>query len=191
MKRKTFIKQVGYGTGAAVLLPSVGLVHSCTYKPQIRTTLSETDIPLLDEIGETIIPSTADAPGAKATKIGEYMLLMYEDCMEEEDQQILVEGINTLNSKAASDFSESFITMSPTNKKVLLESIQEEAIAYSLEHEGEAEVPPHYFHMLKGLTLNGYFTSEIGMTQARAYLPIPGQFVDCMPYSRSDKIWAL
>ncbi len=191
MKRKTFIKQVGYGTGAAVLLPSIGLVQSCSYDPQIRRTLSEADIPLLDEIGETIIPATADAPGAKATKIGEYMLLMYKDCMEEEDQGILVSGINTLDSKAAMDYSESFVTINPTNRKVLLETVQEEAIAYHLEHEGEEKVPPHYFDILKGLTLNGYFTSEIGMTEARAYLPLPGQYVECMPYSKSDKVWAL
>lgn len=191
MQRKTFIKQVSYGTGAVLFLPSVGLVQSCSYEPQLRSTLSEADIPLLDEIGETILPTSADTPGAKAAKIGEYMLLMYQDCMEEEEQQTLVAGINTLDAKAAVDFSESFIKMSPTYRKTLLETIQEEATAYNLKHTGEEEVLPHYFDILKSLTLNGYFTSEIGMTEARAYLPLPGQYIACMPYSKSDKIWAL
>ncbi|MEO0571663.1 MAG: gluconate 2-dehydrogenase subunit 3 family protein [Bacteroidota bacterium] len=191
MRRKTFIRRVGYGTGAAILLPSIGLVQGCTYQHKIRKTLSEADIPFLDEIGETLIPTTADSPGAKATKIGEYMLLMYQDCMEQEDRQILVTGLNTLDSKTALDFSKSFLDADPADKILLLKSIQEEAIAYNLSHEEKDEVPPHYFDILKGLTLNGYFTSEIGMTQARAYLPIPGQYVECMPYSISDKIWAL
>lgn len=191
MKRKTFIKQVGYGAGAAVLIPSIGLVQGCAYEPQIRKHLSEMDVPFLDEIGETIIPTTADSPGAKATKIGEYILLMYQDCMEEEDQQILLAGLNTLDAKAALDFSKSFMDMDNKDRIALLQLSQEEAIAYDLKHEGEDEVPPHYFNILKGLTLGGYFSSKIGMTEARAYLPIPGKFVECMPYTPSDKVWAL
>ena len=191
MRRKTFLKQVGYGTGAAVLIPSIGLVQSCAYESQTRKALTEADVPFLDEIGETIIPTTADSPGAKATNIGEYMLLMYQDCMEKEDQRILVAGINAIDSKAAMDFSNSFMAVDQIKREALLASIQEEAVAYNLEHEAEEEVPPHYFDLLKGLTLNGYFTSQIGMTQARAYLPVPGQYVACMPYSESDKVWAL
>lgn len=174
-----------------MLLPAMGVLHGCEYKPQNRSSLTQADIPFLDEIGETIIPTTPDLPGAKATHIGEYILLMYQDCMSEEDQQILVEGINSMEALAARTFSGSFVEAESGQKKRLLMEIQAEAVAYNLEHEGEEEVLPHYFDILKGLTLSGYFTSEIGMTEARAYLPVPGQFVACMPYSKTDKVWAL
>jgi hypothetical protein len=35
---------------------------------------------------------------------------------------------------------------------------------------------PHYFRLMKELTLLGYFTSEIGSTQALRYLEVPGSF---------------
>ena len=72
----------------------------------------------------------------------------------------------------------------------LLEELQTEAEAYNLSMEGVDEMPTHYFDMLKGLTVSGYFSSEIGMTQAREYLPLPGKFEACIPYNQGDKPWA-
>jgi len=45
--------------------------------------------------------------------------------------------------------------------------------------------------MLKALTLLGYFTSEIGCTQAMRYLPVPGKYDGDYPYRQGDKAWAL
>ena len=50
---------------------------------------------------------------------------------------------------------------------------------------------PNYFYtMLKQLTLLGYFTSEIGCTQARRYIEAPGRYDGCVPYQKGDKAWA-
>ena len=51
-------------------------------------------------------------------------------------------------------------------------------------------VPTHYFRMIKELTLLGYFTSEIGYTQAMRYSETHGQFDPCAPYTPGDKSWA-
>jgi hypothetical protein len=48
-----------------------------------------------------------------------------------------------------------------------------------------------FFLMMKGLTVTGYFTSEIGATQALEYLPIPGKFEACIPLKPGQKAWAL
>jgi hypothetical protein len=48
----------------------------------------------------------------------------------------------------------------------------------------------HYFRMMKELTLLGYFTSEIGSTQARRYVPVPGRYEGCIPYKKGDKAFA-
>ena len=49
---------------------------------------------------------------------------------------------------------------------------------------------PHYFRMMKELTLLGYFTSEIGCTQAQRYAETPGKYDPCVPYKPGDKAWA-
>jgi hypothetical protein len=44
--------------------------------------------------------------------------------------------------------------------------------------------------MLKELTLLGYFTSEIGCTQAQRYVETPGRFEPCVTYTAGDRAWA-
>jgi hypothetical protein len=191
MKRKTFIKRLGYGSGATLLLPSAALLGSCSHTPIQRTALTQADVPFLDGISETILPSTPSVPGAKEAGVGTYISLMYNDCMAEKDRSILVEGLNLLHQRCAHAFKKSFVDADAEQRLSLLEAVQAEATAYKLRQEGETEVDAHYFDILKGLVLSGYFTSEIGMTQAREYVPVPGKFVACMPYSPKDKVWAL
>jgi hypothetical protein len=50
--------------------------------------------------------------------------------------------------------------------------------------------PVHYFRMMKELALLGYFTSEIGYTQAMRYVESPGRFDPCVPYTPGEKAWA-
>ncbi len=190
MLRKTFINRLALGSGSALLLPAASLLQGCEYKPTLRTALTDADIPLLDELGNTIIPDTMSSPGAKAADIGEYMLVMYSDCMPWEEQNIFLNGINELDSRAAQTFSGSFVEADSTQKLELLEVVQTEATAYQLKMEKEEKTLPHYFDLLKGLTISGYFSSEIGMTQARNYLPLPGKFEAYIPYDQDNKPWA-
>jgi hypothetical protein len=53
-----------------------------------------------------------------------------------------------------------------------------------------ADTPPHYFRMMKELALLGYFTSEIGCTQALRYQETPGRYDPCVPYTPGEKAWA-
>ncbi|HEX6925541.1 MAG TPA: gluconate 2-dehydrogenase subunit 3 family protein [Longimicrobiaceae bacterium] len=53
-----------------------------------------------------------------------------------------------------------------------------------------ADAPPHFFRMMKELALLGYFTSEIGYTQAMRYVEAPGRFDPCLPYTEGEKAWA-
>ncbi|NJM26773.1 MAG: gluconate 2-dehydrogenase subunit 3 family protein [Bacteroidia bacterium] len=47
----------------------------------------------------------------------------------------------------------------------------------------------HYFSLIKDLTLWGYFSSEVGCTQALRFNPIPGRFEGCIPYN-NEPAWA-
>ena len=53
-----------------------------------------------------------------------------------------------------------------------------------------ADTPNHYFRMMKELAVVGYFTSEIGCTQALRYVESPGRFDPCVPYTPGEKAWA-
>jgi hypothetical protein len=53
-----------------------------------------------------------------------------------------------------------------------------------------ADPPEHYFRMMKELAMLGYFTSEIGCTQALRYVEMPGRFDPCVDYKPGDRAWA-
>lgn len=53
-----------------------------------------------------------------------------------------------------------------------------------------ADTPTHYFRMMKELAMLGYFTSEIGYTQAQRYAESPGRFDPCIPYRPGEPAWA-
>ncbi|MGN6492585.1 MAG: gluconate 2-dehydrogenase subunit 3 family protein [Agriterribacter sp.] len=148
---------------------------------------SADDITYLDEIAETIIPTT-NTPGAKAAKVGAFMTVMVNDCYDENDQKVFKEGMKLLNDASQKKFSKSFVEADANQRKELLTEIDKEAKDYTKNKKDND--PKHYFRMMKELTLLGYFTSEIGATQALRYAPVPGKYEGCVPYKKGDRAWA-
>lgn len=146
------------------------------------------DIAYLDEIAETIIPAT-DTPGAKAAKVGAFMTVMVKDCYDENDQQIFREGMDKIDKAADKKFDKGFMELSAQQKHQLLVEIDNEQKKASQDKNRDDK--NHYFRLMKELTLLGYFTSEIGATQALRYLETPGKYEGCVPYKKGEKAWAL
>ena len=149
--------------------------------------LTKDQIAFLDEVAETIIPTT-NTPGAKAAKVGEFMQTMVKDCYVSADQQIFLEGISKIEDASKKKYSKGFMDTDPGQKTELLNGINKELKAYN-ESKKDKD-PNHYFGLMKQLTLLGYFTSEIGATQALRYVAVPGKYEGCIPYNKGDKAWA-
>ena len=58
-----------------------------------------------------------------------------------------------------------------------------------MESKGD-DAPTHFFRMMKELAVVGYFTSEIGYTQAMRYTEAPGRWDPCLPYEEGEVFWA-
>jgi hypothetical protein len=84
------------------------------------------------------------------------------------------------------------MTALPAQRLDLLEQLDREQHAYMmrLEQRRAVDPPAHYFRMMKELALIGYFTSEIGYTQAMRYVEVSGRFDPCVPYTPGEKSWA-
>lgn len=149
--------------------------------------MSPETIAFLDEVAETIIPTT-NTPGAKAAKVGAFMQTMVTDCYEEKDQKVFLDGIAAIDKACEKAHGHGFMKASPEHRKEVLTAIDKEVKAYNeTKKEGD---PNHYFGLMKQLTLLGYFTSEIGATQALRYVAVPGKYQGCIPYTKGEKAWA-
>jgi hypothetical protein len=142
---------------------------------------SVADVALLDEIAETILPATK-SPGAKAAKTGAFMALMVNDAYTDR---------NRVN----------FMRATPAQRLALLETLDREQKAVmdarlpapsnrAPAPESQNDEPPHYFRMMKELALLGFFTSEVGCTQALRYIEAPGKYDPCAPHAPGDRSWA-
>jgi len=187
MNRREAIKQVTTLLGGVALAGGSGLVtaveraHARAAAPRAQVgTFTAQDIALLDEVAETILPATT-TPGAKAAHVGAFMALMVTDTYDAREQTIFRDGMRKLNEA-------SFLTATPAQRLALLERLDREQKTYMDARERGA--PAHYFRLMKELTLLGYFTSEIGCTQAQRYRETPGAFEPCVPYTPGETSWA-
>ncbi|WP_020527001.1 gluconate 2-dehydrogenase subunit 3 family protein [Flexithrix dorotheae] len=190
MNRRDALSRVSMILGGSIIGAEIFLYGCKEGTPQLSNIeFTANNISFLDEVGDTILPNTASSPGAKAAKIGEFMKVIVTDCYEEKDQKIFLEGISKLNDFAKENGGDDFLSFTPEKKKEVLEKLDKEAGEYSKNKKPED--PNHYFRMIKELTLWGYFSSEIGATQALRYVETPGRYDPCMPYKKGDKAWAI
>lgn len=142
---------------------------------------------LLDEAAETILPRTA-TPGAKDAQCGAFIALMVTDTYEPAHQRIFRRGLVELEAAARAAHGVRFVEATAAQRLALLERFDREA--YQFMRNRPDDEPPHWFRMLKELTMLGFFTSEVGMTQALQYRESPGRFDPCVPYRPGDRDWA-
>jgi hypothetical protein len=186
MHRREAVQYISLLLGGT-LVGANAFLTGCTTNNKDKEAFDEDDIAYLNEIGETILPTTA-TPGAKAANVGLFMTVMVADCYEEKDQKVFHEGMDKLNDASRKKFDNGFMKLNPAQRNELLVALDAEQKEFmKTKKEGE---PGHYFRMMKELTLLGYFTSEIGTKQARRYNPVPGRYDACIPYKKGDKAFA-
>lgn len=187
--RREAIRRVSALLGGAALVGQAAWLSGCaTGQRTSGAPFSDADVALLDEIAETILPETT-TPGAKAAGVGPFIALMVRDTYDPREQRSFVDGLETLERESRAQNGAGFMASSPAQRVALLERLDREALTYMREQPGAGD-RPHYFRMLKELTLLGYFTSEIGYTQAMRYAETPGRFDPCVTYTAGDKAWA-
>jgi len=184
MNRREAIRATTAVLGS-VLLTSNGFLVACTREQPAAAkstgVLSAADQALIEEIADTLLPTTAASPGAKAAGAGAAINLLVTDCWEPEKAQRVVDGLKQFRETSKTNGGGEFATLGVAKREALLREIDAEA-----QGKGDA----HYFNLVRDLSLQAYFSSEIGMTKARRWIMIPGKFVGCMPLKPGQPAWA-
>ena len=160
MNRRDAIK-----TGAA-LFASTGILLACRTGRTSSRALSDEDQVLAEEIADTLLPTTAGSPGAKAAGTGAAMNLILTDCYKAEDQRAFREGLERFRPA-------NFLELSRVNREAFVRSVGKQA----------------WFAPVRDLALGAYFSSDIGMTKALRYVRVPGKYVGCMPLEPGQPAW--
>jgi hypothetical protein len=216
ISRREAIRRVSALLGGMALVGGSRLLAAAEKdRPAVAGSVGEfgvEDIAFLDEIAETILPATK-TPGAKAAETGAFMALMVTDCYGPAQQKVFHDGMRKLEDACKKANTVSFLAATPPQRLALLKVLDQEqkrvmdsreaadrkrkglaplpGVAIAVEDDSKQAIdrPPHYFRMMKELTLLGYFTSEIGCKQAMRYVEAPGRFDPCVPYKAGDPAW--
>lgn len=175
INRRESLKLINY-----TILGGVAGVHmfaSCKTDTYIAQFFEQTDLELLADISETILPKTNDSPGAKELKVQNYIDTYSLHCLAKEDQQVLLSGIENFKLDLKSSLDKTFQALSVEQKEEILIEQLEQKIPFTTS--------------LKSLVLLSYFTSESGSNQALSYIQTPGRFDGDIPYEEGQKSWAL
>ena len=185
-RREAILRVSAMIGGVALVGQTAMLAGTRRGEAQTRDALfTDADVALLDEIADTILPET-DTPGAKAAAVGPFMALMVTDVYYQQDQEIFLAGLEDVDERCRAAHGTDFVQADTGQRLALLQELDHE----QYEHMDEGREPAHYFRMMKELALLGYFTSEIGYTQAMRYEETPGRFDPCADYKAGEKAWA-
>ena len=167
------------------LVTSSTLLSACSSKGG-EVKLSETvalsleDQQLLEEIADTLLPTTPSSPGAKAAGVGPAINLLLTDCYDTASQKRARQGLVALRAICKEQRGGTFTRLSPIEREKLLTMIDAEAT-----RAGDS----HWFHLMRELSLRAYFSSEIGMTKALRYVLVPGRWTGCVPLEPGQPAW--
>jgi len=172
MKRRAAIR------GLMIIAGGIALLPSCSGDPaKASIELTNLDITsgqeaLLADIAETLIPKTADAPGAKDLNLHLFAMKMVDDCHSHEDQEQFMSGLKNFESAAREKAGAPFNKLDDTKKL--------ETLSAMLKDEKSPDLQS-FLKITKRRVIQGFTNSEFVMTGRKQYEMVPGRYNGFFP----------
>jgi len=200
MKRRQLLKNLGLGVGAITLTPAVSsLLHSCSDGTSWNPVFfSKSQIELLSNLTEQIIPSDDKIPGAKELNLIKFIDLYILNMMNDKEKRLLKISLDSFiedclkenNYSKMEDITESSLESSLKYFYKDQSSMQRrwntEYNKFSREFDKDKIIPPtkalsyRFLNTIRSLTITSFKWSETIGEKVLAYNPIPGRQVGCV-----------
>jgi len=192
LQRRELLRLLAIGSALPTipspLLAACREIHTSVSENPALKVLSPREDATVTAMAELIIPRT-DTPGAKDTQVNLFIDRILAEWFSDEERTRFVEGLAEIDIRTQSLFQRNFVDANTAQQKEILRALGEElaeaaaALANNpRSYRGATPEPENNFYMqFRGLTLNGYFTSEAGFTQQLHEEIIPGRFDGCAP----------
>ena len=174
INRRTALKQIAVGGAVVATMKPGGTLAGTDRHVHIAAPASVTAVPWTPSffnthqnetvaiLAELIIPAT-DTPGAKAAKVNEFIDLMLSH-EETAAQREFLRGLEWIDGKSRELYGVTFKDSSSEQQHALLVRLSSATKAV-LEDQAGVE----FFNTIKGYTISGYYTSEIGLIKELGY----------------------
>jgi hypothetical protein len=141
------------------------------WKPRVLTA-QQND--LVAALADLIIPET-DTPGARAARVNRFIDMVLSEAPPA-DRKRFLSGLSWVDQRSKTLFKTDFLSASAADQARLLTRLSAEGNPDKEEASGR-----DFFQSIKSLTINGYYTTQIGLRQelgdnGQLFLP---QFEGC------------
>lgn len=181
--RRTALAGVVAIFGANLFAP---LARAVAYKPDPvintgapMTVFTPAQRALVTALSERVLPTT-DTPGAIAAGVPDYIEHMLGDWAVDDDRATIIDGLAAIDARSMADYGKPAVKATAAQQDALLTL----AMNKSLPGAGP------FFEAFRQLVITGYYTSEIGITQEREYLPVPGEYDGAYPVAKVKRIFS-
>jgi len=134
---------------------------------------------LMTALSERVIPTT-DTPGAIAAGVPAFIEKLLADWAPADDRLPILAGLDAIDARSRQEYRVAAVQATPAQQDALL------TVAMNDQMPGGGV----FFTAFRQLVITGYYTSEIGITQEREYLPVPGEYNGAFPYSQVNKVYS-
>lgn len=135
---------------------------------------------LVAAICDRIIPAT-DTPGAVAAGVPQFIEMMLADWYEPTDRNECTIGLAVVDGYARVNYAKPLAQLRPEQQDAILTMAMEGALP-GLQNS--------FFERTRQIVILGYYTSEIGCTQERRYVPVPGRYDGAYPYAEVRRVFS-
>ncbi len=137
---------------------------------------------------DLVVPATA-TPGAKGALVNEFIDLILTEWAIEEERTNFLNGLAGVDKHSNELFGKDFVDATPAQQIALLREMDDAAMDElsraphipTGRHVPDTQMKGAFWVVFKGITLHGYYTSEIGFSQELKLQIIPGALHGCMP----------
>ena len=195
MQRRDVLKMLAAGVAVPVFSsPLLGFFREAQgqvgagYKLRtLNAHQNDTVLAMIDQI----IPAT-DTPGAKGARVNEFIDVILTEWATDEERANFLKGLADVDQKSNELYGKNFVEATAEQQVTLLRAMDEVAMSEkkaaprhgNTVPELDAQLKGNFFRVFKGITLHGYYTSEIGFTQELKLQIIPGAQHGCQPLGR-------
>ncbi len=184
MDRRKALRNLGILTGGMVLLPSCEFSEEKVSLALNKLKIKASEESLMKELVGCFIPE-GDIPGAASLNVHDFVWIMVDDCMNEENQTNYLNGLKTFDPYVKKAAGKSFSGLNQKEREKALLGI----LDIDAENSDQSAKDVYLFvSQSKGLTAYGYMQSKFIMKEIMPYSLIPGTYGPCESIDNSKRI---
>jgi len=179
---------------------SAGILAGCVATPWVDgptpvgatgNFLTPMEMTAITSMADHIIPKT-DTPGALDVGVPAFIDRMLAGYYLQRERDVMRSGLARINADAQALRGVSFLQLTSDEQVELMKRYDREQYDYTRANATTQPPPaPHFFRLVKELTILGFCSSEAGATKLMSYNQTPGPYRGDVPLSEIGKVSAL